>query len=73
MRSGSIQLREFDSDDDIEIGQPYIQPQPDEQFQHKEAEYPGVVYEIACSQDGRELGKSAWTYIPYSNGISRQL
>jgi hypothetical protein len=68
VRSGSIQLREFDSDDDIEIDQPYIQRQPDEQFQHEEAEYPGVVYEIACSQDGRELGKAAWTYIPYSNG-----
>jgi hypothetical protein len=25
VRSGSIQLREFDSDDDIEIDQPYIQ------------------------------------------------
>jgi len=40
-------LREFDSDDDIEIDQPYIQRQPDEQFQYEEAEYPGVVYEIA--------------------------
>ena len=54
-------------DDDIEINQPYIQRQPDEQFQHEEAESPGVVYEIACSQGGRELGKAAWTYIPYSN------
>lgn len=26
------------------------------------------MYEIACSQDGRELGKAAWTHIPYSNG-----
>ncbi|KAF4609608.1 hypothetical protein G7Y89_g15847 [Cudoniella acicularis] len=43
VRSGSIQLREFDSDDDIETDQPYIQRQPDEQFQHEEAEYPGVV------------------------------
>lgn len=23
--------------------------------------------EIACSQDGRELDKAVWTYIPYSN------
>jgi hypothetical protein len=37
VRSGSIQLREFDT----EIDQSYIQQQPDEQFQHKEAEYPG--------------------------------
>ncbi|KAI9735395.1 MAG: hypothetical protein M1818_006401 [Claussenomyces sp. TS43310] len=68
VRSGSIQLREFDSDDSIESDHPYIQRQPDEQFQHEEAEYPGVVYEIACSQDGRDLDKAAWTYIPYSNG-----
>jgi len=27
-----------------------------------------VLYEIACSQDSRELGKAAWTYILYSNG-----
>lgn len=67
--SGSIQLREFDLDDDIEISDhDYIQRQPDEQFQHDEAVYPGVVYEIACSQDGKDLEKAAWTYIPYSNG-----
>jgi hypothetical protein len=68
VRSGSLQLREFDSDDDIEIDQPYIERQPDDQFQHEEAEYPGVVYEIGCSQDRRKLVKAAWTYIPYSNG-----
>jgi hypothetical protein len=67
VRSGSIQLREFDSDDEIEIDKPYIQRQPDEQFQHEKAEYPGVVYEIACSQDNRSLRKAAWTYIQYSN------
>lgn len=50
------------------MDQPYIQRQPYERFQHEESEYPGVVYEIACSQNGRELGKAAWTYIPYSNG-----
>jgi hypothetical protein len=27
-----------------------------------------AVYEIACPQDGRELGKAAWIYIPCSNG-----
>ena len=26
-----------------------------------------MVYEITCSQDGRELGKAAWTYIPHLN------
>jgi hypothetical protein len=59
VRSGSIQLRELDSDDEIEIDQPYIQRQPDEQFQHEQAEYPGVLYEIACSQDSRSLRKAA--------------
>lgn len=34
---------------------------------YEEAEYPGVVYEIGYSQDGRKLRKSAWTYIQYSN------
>jgi hypothetical protein len=63
VRSGSIQLREFDSDERHRNRPILIQRQPDEQFQHEEAEYPGVVYEIACSQDGRELGKAAWTYI----------
>ena len=67
VRSGSIQLREFDSDDDTEMDQPYIQRQPDDQFQHAEAEYPGVVYKVACSQNSRELRKAAWTYIKYSN------
>ena len=67
VRSGSIQLREIDSDDDTETDRTYIQRQPDDQFQHDEAEYPGVVYEVACSQGSRDLHKAAWTYIPYSN------
>merc|ERR1712144_182447 len=67
VRSGSIQLREIDSDDDIGIDRPYIQRQPDDQFQHDEAEYPGVVYEVACSQNTRDLRRAAWTYIQYSN------
>lgn len=69
VRSGSLQLREFDSDD--EIGRPYIERQPDDQFQHREAEYPGVVYEIGWSQEPTKLAKAAWTYIPYSNGNIR--
>ncbi|KAH9203181.1 hypothetical protein DL95DRAFT_419252, partial [Leptodontidium sp. 2 PMI_412] len=67
LRSASIQVREFDSDHGIETDQLYIQRQSDKQYQHEEAEYPRVVYEIACSQDHKELGKAAWTYIPYSN------
>lgn len=38
VRSGSLQLREFDLEDDIEIYQPYIERQPDDKFQHEEAE-----------------------------------
>ena len=67
VRSGSIQLREIDSDDDIGIDRPYIQRQPDDQFQHDEAEHPGVVYEVACPQNTRDLRRAAWTYIQYSN------
>jgi hypothetical protein len=33
-----------------------------------DAKYPGVVYEIARSQSGKDLDKAAWDYIPHSNG-----
>jgi hypothetical protein len=55
VRSGSIRLKEFDSDDDIEIDQAYIQRQPDDQFQHKDAEYPGVVIKTGVTQNTKEL------------------
>lgn len=42
--------------------------EPDAQFQHRDAEYPGVVLEISYSQDGKDLKKLAWDYIQYSNG-----
>ena len=49
VRSGSIRLREIDSDDDIETGgQSYILQQPDDQFEYEEAES-GVVYKTAWS------------------------
>jgi hypothetical protein len=69
VRSGRILLQEFDPDDPIlKSDRPYIQREPDEQFQHADAEYPGVVCEIAYSQDGKDLDKAAWVYIPHSNG-----
>lgn len=70
VRSGRIILREFDDDDPILLksGRPFIQREPDDQFQHSDAAYPGVVCEMAYSQNGRDLDKAAWTYIPYSNG-----
>jgi hypothetical protein len=42
--------------------------QPDEQFQHKDATYPGVVIEVSYSQDGKALRRLAQEYILYSNG-----
>ncbi|KAH7370314.1 hypothetical protein BKA65DRAFT_488155 [Rhexocercosporidium sp. MPI-PUGE-AT-0058] len=42
--------------------------EPDAQFQHRDAEYPGVVLEVSYSQDGKDLKKLAWDYIQYSNG-----
>lgn len=42
--------------------------QPDEQFLHKDATYPGVVIEVSYSQDGRDLRRLAQDYILYSNG-----
>ena len=69
VRSGQIQLREFDSDDSIsKSDRPYIRREPDEQFQHTDAEYPGVICEIAYSQNGEDLDRAAWDYILHSNG-----
>ena len=42
--------------------------EPDAQFQHRDAEYPGVVLEVSYSQYGKDLTKLAWDYIQYSNG-----
>ncbi|KAA8570597.1 hypothetical protein EYC84_002854 [Monilinia fructicola] len=68
-RSGKVYLREFDSDDDdLELIKDWIEREPDEQFQHEGAVYPGVVFEIASSQSRKSLEKVAWDYIQYSNG-----
>jgi len=45
-----------------------IRRQPDAQFQHGDAAYPGVVVEVSYSQDGKDLKKLAQDYILYSNG-----
>lgn len=69
VRFGRIQLREFDPDDPIsKSDRPYIQREPDEQFQHADAEYPGVVCEIAYSQNCEDLDKAVWVYIPIQMG-----
>jgi hypothetical protein len=69
VRSGRIHLKEFDPDDPVlNFNHPYIQREPDDQFQHADAEYPGVVCEVAYSQKGKDLDKAAQVYIPHSNG-----
>ncbi|KFA81728.1 hypothetical protein S40288_05989 [Stachybotrys chartarum IBT 40288] len=45
-----------------------LRRQPDAQFQHERAAYPGVVIEVSYSQDGKNLRKLAEDYILYSNG-----
>jgi hypothetical protein len=42
--------------------------EPDAQFQHRDAEYPGVVLEVSYLQDGKDPKKLAWDCIQYSNG-----
>ncbi|KAG4024933.1 hypothetical protein MFRU_078g00040 [Monilinia fructicola] len=81
IRSGNLYLKEFDSDSDSDFNHEsenelnsssknnrIIFRQPDEQFQHKDALYPGVIFEVACSQNQKSLDKIAWDYIQYSNG-----
>lgn len=46
----------------------FLQRQPDAQFQHCDAVYPGVVLEVSYSQRGENLKKAANDYILHSNG-----
>ena len=62
--SSRILLAEVDS----EGSRDPIRRQPDAQFQHEDAVYPGVVVEVSYSQDGKDLAKLAQDYILYSNG-----
>lgn len=62
-------MQEFDTDDnDIQLDKDFIKYEPDQQFVYEDAEYPGVVYEIAFSQSKKNLKKKAWNYIQHSNG-----
>ena len=45
-----------------------IEHQPDSQFQHREALFPGEVLEVSYSQDPKTLERLAWDYIQHSNG-----
>ncbi|RSL82715.1 hypothetical protein CEP52_016899 [Fusarium oligoseptatum] len=42
--------------------------QPDAQFQHRKAAFPGVVVEVSYSQDKKQLSKIAKQYIYHSDG-----
>lgn len=67
--SSRILLRENFTEEEVAKAQGIpLQRQPDAQFQHWEAMYPGVVLEISYSQDGKDLDKLAWQYIQHSNG-----
>jgi hypothetical protein len=45
-----------------------LRRQPDGQFQHRRAQFPGVAFEVSYSQDGKKLTRIAKEYINYSNG-----
>lgn len=50
------------SDDESQPSKP-VRREPDAQFQHRGALYPGVVIEVSYSQDGKSLRKLAYDYI----------
>ncbi|KAI1839507.1 hypothetical protein JX266_014281, partial [Neoarthrinium moseri] len=68
--SSRILLRESPFDG-LATTNPPMQRQPDAQFQHHNAAYPGVVLEISYSQNGKDLDRLAWDYILKSNGDIR--
>ncbi|QSZ35322.1 hypothetical protein DSL72_008191 [Monilinia vaccinii-corymbosi] len=58
----------LDLDANEGIGLDHITLQPDQQFQHDNSIYPGVIYEVALSQSNKDLRKKAEKYILYSSG-----
>ncbi|KAI1826349.1 hypothetical protein F4861DRAFT_497987 [Xylaria intraflava] len=68
-RSSLVLLREAAAEgDDPRLSGAVLKRDPDLQFQHQKAVYPGLVLEISHSQDGKDLRKLAWDYIQCSNG-----
>lgn len=55
--SGRLELRDFDTEESRGTEVPYIRRGPDGQFQHLEAKYIGMVFELSFSQDGNDLEK----------------
>lgn len=66
--SARLYLLEADADEHDRYTKPPHRREPDAQFQHRDAKYPGVVLEVSYSQDGKDLRKLARDYIQYSNG-----
>lgn len=54
--------------DDAGFSTTSSQRQPDAQFHHKDAKYPGVVIEVSYAQDGKRMNDIAEDYILGSNG-----
>jgi len=69
-RSSRIFLQEDISDESLGAAHArnVVRREPDGQFQHRNAAYPGVVLEVSYSQDGKDLKKLASDYILRSNG-----
>ncbi|KAK4446492.1 hypothetical protein QBC34DRAFT_411313 [Podospora aff. communis PSN243] len=66
--SSRIFLREGITDESLGTAGQAVRREPDGQFQHPDAAYPGVVIEVSYSQDGKDLKKLASDYILRSNG-----
>lgn len=66
--SSRILLQEGVSDGRSVAAERVVRREPDGQFQHPDAAYPGVVLEVSYSQDGKNLKKLASDYILRSNG-----
>ncbi|KAK0655270.1 hypothetical protein B0T16DRAFT_310992, partial [Cercophora newfieldiana] len=66
--SSRVLLREGISDEGLGATDHVVRREPDGQFQHPDAAYPGVVFEVPYSQDGKDLKKLASDYILRSNG-----
>ncbi|KAK3349832.1 hypothetical protein B0T25DRAFT_570439 [Lasiosphaeria hispida] len=66
--SSRIFLQENISDGGLGAAEHVVRREPDGQFQHPDAAYPGVVLEVSYSQDGKNLKKLARDYILRSNG-----
>lgn len=45
-----------------------LERQPDAQFQHKDARFPGTLVEVMYSQNENDVDKRAWQYIQATEG-----